>query len=124
MRNIQQNNERGSEGLGKFCFDYATNINMSADQVKDLDLHGTRMVIAPADSRKGAAQYLEAEEEERNLLLHSAGDGVGLVVDEGGRQGHQDVQHAPHWPKYVCWQSPADHKTRMVMMIMLFVMMM
>lgn len=78
---------------------------------------------APADSRIGAAQYLEAEEEERNLLLDGAGDGLRLVVDEGGRQGHQDVQHTPHWPEYICWQSPADHKTRMVMMMMLIVMM-
>ena len=54
---------------------------------------------APADSRIGAAQYLEAEEEERNLLLDGAGDGLRLVVDEGGRQGHQDVQHTPHRPK-------------------------
>ncbi len=37
-----------------------------------------------SDSRRGAVQYLEAEEEERNLLLHSACDGLWLVVDEGG----------------------------------------
>jgi len=40
--------------------------------------------MTPADSRKRAANHLEAEEEERNLLLHSAGDGLWLVVDEGG----------------------------------------
>ena len=57
-----------------------------------------------------AAKYLEAEEEERNLLLHGASDGLWLVVDKGGCQGHENVQHAPHRPKYICGQSPADHK--------------
>ena len=49
------------------------------------------MVSTPADSRKGGTRYLEAEEEERNLLLHGASDGLRLVGDEGGGHGHQDV---------------------------------
>lgn len=103
--------------FGNLWLEYA--VNMMCQQIRsDLCFQEMR----PAVPRKGAVLYLEAEEEERNLLLHSASDGLRLVGDEGGGQGHQDVQHAPHRPKDVCWQSPADHET--IMMTMMMIMMM
>ena len=42
---------------------------------------------------------LQTEEEEWDPLVDFPSKGLGLVVDEGGREGHQQIQGAPHRPK-------------------------
>ena len=50
---------------------------------------------------------LQTEEEEWHPLVDFPSQGRGLVVDEGGREDHEQVQATPNRAEPIPWRTPA-----------------